>query len=125
MIKIIIIAIAGGIFTVTIRDINKTMGTLVMIATSVLLTFFVARQLTDAAVFFNSDFFNAFKNKQWLNILFKGIFITYTAQMGEYLCLDMGFESFALKIKIISKLMLFALIAPKVAEIYIYIIKLI
>ena len=121
MIKIIIIAIAGAIFTVTIRDINKTMGTLVMIATSILLTFFAAEQLKDAAKIFNSGFFDAFKNKQWLNILFKGIFITYAAQMGEYLCTDMGFESFAL----ISKLMLFALIAPKVAEIYIYIIKLI
>lgn len=121
ILEIIIIACAGAVLCICVKEFSPAMGAALTVCTAVVLTGFILKNIGVVLETLNLDILKKINGNGWIKLIIKCAFITYTAEIGCLICEDLGYKSFSDKILIASRLGVFAVLMPEFAKIFEYI----
>lgn len=125
IIQIIIIACAGAVLCICVKEFSPTMGACLTVCTAVVLTGLALKNIGAVSNILKLDVFSGINSNNWIGLITKCAFITYTAEIGCLICEDLGYKSFSDKILISSRFGVFAILMPEFVKIFEYITGLI
>lgn len=106
------ISVSALILAVFVKDYNKTVSTLIMIAASVLIFFQIAGSLSDVFKTVESVSSSVESSSEYIKLMMKVLGITLITQFVSDLCRDCGESALASQTETAAKIIVIVIILP-------------
>lgn len=118
IIKICIFALICAFAIVLLREQNKTMSMLLMIASGITITFFILSQFVNVISSLNDIIVNTGINFNSLKTVLKIVVIGYIAQISTDILEDMEIKSLSTKVAFCAKILMLSMCFPILNDLF-------
>lgn len=112
MMQIIGISICGLLLTVMLRDYNKSISIVVMMATAVVIFFMIADGISDVFGFISKISSGADSAAEYIKLMMKVLGITLISQFTADMCRDAGENTLASQTETATKIIIVLMVLP-------------
>lgn len=112
MMQIIGISICGLLLTVMLRDYNKSISIVVMMATAVVIFFMIADEISDVFGFISKISSDADSAAEYIKLMMKVLGITLISQFTADMCRDAGENTLASQTETATKIIIVLMVLP-------------
>lgn len=112
MMQIIGISICGLLLTVMLRDYNKSISIVVMMATAVVIFFMIADEISDVFDFISKVSSGADSAAEYIKLMMKVLGITLISQFTADMCRDAGENTLASQTETATKIIIVLMVLP-------------
>jgi len=112
MMQIIGLSICGLLLTILLRDYNKTISVVVMMATAAIIFFLIADGVSEVFRFISKISSGADSAAEYIKLMMKVLGITLIAQFTSDMCRDAGENTLASQTETAAKIIVILMVLP-------------
>lgn len=112
MMQIIGLSICGLLLTILLRDYNKTISVVVMLATAAVIFFLIADGVSEVFGFISKISNGADSAAEYIKLMMKVLGITLIAQFTSDICRDAGENTLASQTETAAKIIVILMVLP-------------